>query len=86
MQRRKRMTRNNLVNRTKLNMAGLGSSFGMSRSLKACVSTRSGGVKNFVMNLKKPKYYNLSIFSNNLKLLCQINLHMDLNYCLLLEF
>ena len=28
MQRRKAMTRNNLVNRTKLNMAGLGSGLG----------------------------------------------------------
>ena len=64
------MTRNNLVNRTKLNMAGLGSTFGISRSLKGCVATRSGGSKKFIMNLLKPKYYNLPVFSDYLKSIC----------------
>ena len=73
MQRRKTMTRNNLVNRTKLNMAGLGSGLGKSRVLKACISSRSSstGLFNFsIMNTTEKMYNNLPVFSQYLKTVC----------------
>ena len=63
------MTRNNLVNRTKLNMAGLGSSFGSTRSIKGCVSTRIAGGKNFLLS-ERNSFYNLPVFPAYLKLIC----------------
>jgi len=68
MLRRKAITRNNLVNRTSLNMSGLGSSIGKSRQLKGCIATRSGGT--YMFNLKRKKKYNLPVFSNYLKSIC----------------
>ena len=69
MQRRKAMTRNNLVNRTRLNMSGLGSSFGGSRSIKGCVSSRVSMGKIYLSEQKK--FYNsLPVFPKYLKSIC----------------
>lgn len=80
MLRRKAMTRNNLVNRTSLNMAGLGSSMGKSRLLKGCITTRSRGTYMFNLNLKKKNLYNLPVFSNYLKSICNGDQNGVLNF------
>jgi len=67
MLRRKAMTRNNLVNRTKLNMAGLGSSMGKSRHLKGCIVSRTSSKNSFGFNLNIQKSYKLPVFSDYLK-------------------
>ena len=70
MNRRKAMTRNNLINRTKLNMAGLGSSIGKSGVIKNCISSRSSKNSLFSLSIFNDNIYNLPIFPNYLKNLC----------------
>jgi len=80
MQRRKAMTRNNLVNRTKLNMSGLGSSFGASRSIKGCVSTRIASGKQNLLSEQNKFYSGLPVFPNYLKSICNDDQNAILNF------